>query len=115
MATNIAWKRDEGPLPAVPAVRSSVVCAVLVAVAVVMLRDDDDGENASGCLSDLVAEVLGDESRIGDLISGDPAELLEREGPTLWLRAPLTGETYTWRTLRTSFDPAMLPLAGGND
>lgn len=36
--------------------------------------------------------VLGGESAVGDFIEGDPAELLQRDGSTLMLRAPLRAD-----------------------
>lgn len=66
-----------------------------------------DGEAADAAETDIRA-ALADDSHLGELIDGDPADLLERDGATLWLRGPLSGEPRTWLDPFRYLDPALM-------
>jgi hypothetical protein len=70
-----------------------------------------DGAGAEAGVGE-VRDALADSS-VGDLIEGDPADRLERDGTTLRLQAPLASETTShWYRLQTTFDPI---FSVGND
>jgi hypothetical protein len=54
-----------------------------------------------------VRDALTDErSSVEELVGDDPVDSLERDGPTLWLRAPLVAEaTSAWYRLQAALDP----------
>lgn len=58
-----------------------------------------------------VTTVLDENSRLGDLVEGEPAEHLRRDGSALWLRAPLSGEPASWQTPHRIFDPILTVLS----
>jgi hypothetical protein len=71
--------------------------------------------DAAGAAESDVRGVLGDDSVLGELIEGDPADLLERDGTTLWLRAPLAAEPRRWLDPLRHLDPAVLVLSDLGD
>ena len=70
---------------------------------------------AAGDAQAAVHAALADDSNLGDVIEGDPADLLERDGATLWLRAPLAGEPGSWTDPLRDLDPALLVFSDFGD
>jgi hypothetical protein len=67
-----------------------------------------DGAEAEAGESD-VREALAGASSVGELVEGDPLERIQRDGATLWLRAPLVAETTSdWYRLQSVLDPIFL-------
>jgi hypothetical protein len=48
------------------------------------------------------------------MIDGDPADLLQQDGPSLSLRAPLDGDAAAWARPLQMFDP-MLTAFGSSE
>lgn len=78
-------------------------------VAVWAFADADEIDDS--VRADVVA-AIGDGS-VGEMIEGDPDELVEVDGATLWLRAPLVGRTQSWAEPMTLLDPVF--TAAGRD
>jgi hypothetical protein len=55
-----------------------------------------------------------EEGVVPEMIDGDPADLLQQEGPSLALRAPLDGDAAAWVRPLQVFDP-MLTAFGSSD
>lgn len=56
-----------------------------------------------------VREALAGASSVGEMVDGDPVDRLQRDGATLWLRAPLVAETTSdWYRLQTVLAPIFL-------
>jgi len=74
-----------------------------------------DGDRAEA-QRDAVVDAIGD-GAIDDMVDGDPDDLVQRDGATLWLRAPLTGDIGDWTRPIVVFDPAITigsDLLGGD-
>jgi hypothetical protein len=48
---------------------------------------------------------------VAGMIEGDAADLLHQDGPTLWLRAPIVGDTGSWAAPMEVFDPVFTAFA----
>lgn len=59
-----------------------------------------------------VRDALASGSGIPDLVAGDAAGALERDGAILTLRAPLAADTSDWRLPFVRFDAALFPAFG---
>jgi hypothetical protein len=68
-----------------------------------------DPERAASEAGDVVAAIA--EGEVGDMVDGDPADLLHRDGPTLWMRAPLVVDTVEWTQPIALFDPVVTVVA----
>jgi hypothetical protein len=64
-----------------------------------------DGDRAEA-QRDAVVDAVG-HGAIDDMVDGDPDDLVQQDGATLWLRAPLTGEVTDWTRPIVVFDPAI--------
>lgn len=64
-----------------------------------------DGDRA-GAQRDAVVDAIG-QGAIDDMVDGDPDDLVQQDGATLWLRAPLTGDVADWTRPIAVFDPAI--------
>jgi hypothetical protein len=70
-------------------------------------------DEATALREDLIAVIA--EGEVGEMIEGEPADLVHQDGSTLWLRAPLTGEAADWRDPLARFDPAVTVGASFGD
>lgn len=64
-----------------------------------------DGDRARA-QRDAVVDAIG-QGAIDDMVDGDPDDLVQQDGATLWLRAPLTGDVADWTRPIVVFDPAI--------
>jgi hypothetical protein len=59
---------------------------------------------------DEVVEAIA-QGMVGDMVGGDPDDLVEQDGATLWMRAPLEVETAEWTRPVVVFDPVLTVVA----
>lgn len=79
-------------------------------VGVWAFRDDDTAEASVAT----VVEAI-EAGEVPSMIEGDVADLVERDGSLLTLRAPMRVEPSEWRTPFVQFDPMFGALTGLND
>jgi hypothetical protein len=75
-------------------------------VGVWAFADPELAASEAGDVTDALAE-----GEVGGMVDGDPADLVHRDGPTLWMRAPLVADTADWTRPIVLFDPVLTVVA----
>jgi hypothetical protein len=75
-------------------------------VGVWAFADPERAVAEAGDVTDAIAE-----GGVGGMVDGDPADLVHRDGRTLWMRAPLVADTAEWTQPITLFDPVLTVVA----
>jgi hypothetical protein len=68
-----------------------------------------DPDEAAAERTDVVAAIA--EGDVGGMIDGDPGEVVQQDGPALWMRAPLVADTADWTRPVVLFDPVFTVVA----
>ncbi|HEV7757573.1 MAG TPA: hypothetical protein VGO78_01235 [Acidimicrobiales bacterium] len=75
-------------------------------VGVWAFADPERAVAEEGNVADAIAE--GD---VGDMLDGDPVDLVHHDGRTLWMRAPLVADPADWTQPIALFDPVLTVVA----